>query len=114
MSESKREAIVPVAFDVAALERHTMGDLQLQREVLGLFSAQLQSLNARLAEEQIPAAEAKFLAHSLRGAAASVGALRIQDLAEKWQENPGTTNSLKAELALTSAEFLAASGQKTL
>lgn len=112
--KSQNDAELPVIFDRSVLVGHTMEDGPLQQEVLDLFAAQLRTLIARLGEGRIPAEEAKFMAHSLRGAAAAVGALRIQELAENWQENPSQLTGIKARLSLAAEEFLALLEQKTL
>jgi HPt (histidine-containing phosphotransfer) domain-containing protein len=71
-------------FNWAFFDHVTMGDLALQREVLGLFEAQL-----RQGCEQILAINDhdswRYLTHMLRGAAAAVGANAIAELASHWE-----------------------------
>ena len=63
----------------------TMDDADLQREVVGLFVDQVDDTCARLGEGSISADDRKFLGHNLRGAAAAVGALHIEELAKSWE-----------------------------
>ena len=65
--------------DIEHLERMTLGDANLEREVLAMFSAQAVSLIAALAT--LPA-EAGALAHTLKGSARAIGAFRVADAAE--------------------------------
>lgn len=64
------------------LLRHTMDDAALATEVLALFEAQLKRLEI-LNWSKLDLA---FEMHTLRGAAAAVGALQLQGLAQHWQD----------------------------
>jgi HPt (histidine-containing phosphotransfer) domain-containing protein len=64
--------------DFAHLRRMTLGDAALEREVLGMFSAQAQRLVKALAA--LPA-DAPALAHTLKGSARAVGAFTVGDAA---------------------------------
>jgi HPt (histidine-containing phosphotransfer) domain-containing protein len=64
--------------DFAHLRRMTLGDAALEREVLGMFSAQAQRLVKSLAAR---AADAAVLAHTLKGSARAVGAFAVGDAA---------------------------------
>jgi HPt (histidine-containing phosphotransfer) domain-containing protein len=64
--------------DIAHLRRMTLGDAALEREVLGMFSAQAQCLVKSLAT--LPA-DAAVLAHTLKGSARAVGAFAVGDAA---------------------------------
>ena len=72
-------------FDRSILMQHTMDDVGLATEVLALFEAQLQRL------EQLDWAklDLPFEMHTLRGAAAAVGATQLQHIAECWKESDG-------------------------
>src|SRR5271167_3847566 len=61
------------------LERMTLGDATLEREVLAMFSAQAVGLIDTLAA--LPA-NAMALAHTLKGSARAIGAFRVADAAE--------------------------------
>jgi HPt (histidine-containing phosphotransfer) domain-containing protein len=64
--------------DFAHLRRMTLGDAALEREVLGMFSAQAQRLVESLATRP---ADAAALAHTLKGSARAVGAFAVGDAA---------------------------------
>jgi HPt (histidine-containing phosphotransfer) domain-containing protein len=70
--------------DSGHLDRMTLGDAGLTREVLAMFSAQAVGLIGRLQSgrsESWPA-DAPALAHTLKGSARAVGAFRVADAAE--------------------------------
>lgn len=72
--------------DFAHLSRQTMGDRDLEREVLQLFVQQAlavrdQIINANTAERQ-------FLAHGLKGSARSIGAFPIAGCASMIEKEP--------------------------
>jgi HPt (histidine-containing phosphotransfer) domain-containing protein len=64
--------------DFTHLQRMTLGDDRLEREVLGMFSAQASKLLATLAD--LPA-DAAALAHTLKGSARAIGAFAAADAA---------------------------------
>ncbi|RJF76572.1 Hpt domain-containing protein [Rhodopseudomonas palustris] len=66
------------AIDEAHLERMTLGDVALEREVLRMFSAQAASVVALLASWP---ADAAALAHTLKGSARAIGAFAVADAA---------------------------------
>jgi HPt (histidine-containing phosphotransfer) domain-containing protein len=90
--------------DNAHLDRMTLGDLALEREVLAMFSAQAVGLIARLAtlcsegrssegrssegrssegrSSEGRSSEGLALAHTLKGSARAIGAFRVGDAAE--------------------------------
>src|ERR1700748_1016749 len=65
--------------DLAHLARMTLGDADLERQVLGMFVSQTMALVAKLAA--LPA-EAAALAHTLKGSARAIGAFRVAECAE--------------------------------
>jgi HPt (histidine-containing phosphotransfer) domain-containing protein len=65
--------------DNTHLDRMTLGDATLVREVLAMFSAQAVGLIGTLAK--LPA-DALALAHTLKGSARAIGAFRVADAAE--------------------------------
>ena len=65
--------------DGAHLDRMTLGDADLEREVLAMFAAQAVGLMARL--DTLPS-ERMALAHTLKGSARAIGAFRVADAAE--------------------------------
>jgi HPt (histidine-containing phosphotransfer) domain-containing protein len=65
--------------DSAHLDRMTLGDASLEREVLAMFSGQAVGLIARLAT--LPS-NVMALAHTMKGSARAIGAFRVADAAE--------------------------------
>jgi HPt (histidine-containing phosphotransfer) domain-containing protein len=65
--------------DFEHLERMTLGDASLEREVLAMFSGQAAGLIGALAASP---SEAGALAHTLKGSARAIGAFRVADAAE--------------------------------
>ncbi|BAU93555.1 Hpt domain-containing protein [Methylorubrum populi] len=63
--------------DRAHLDAQTFGDADLAREVLSLFEDQCRRLLPALAEAGRPAEARADLAHTLKGAALGVGAMRV-------------------------------------
>jgi HPt (histidine-containing phosphotransfer) domain-containing protein len=71
--------------DSGHLERMTLGDADLTREVLAMFSAQAVTLIGNLgrnsADQGLPS-DAPALAHTLKGSARAIGAFHVADAAE--------------------------------
>lgn len=70
------------AIDRAELDAQTGGDAGLAREVLTLFAGQCRAILPRLMDPSLPAGQRADLAHTLKGSAAGVGALRVHALAD--------------------------------
>ncbi len=68
--------------DTAHLQRMTLGDISLEREVLAMFAGQSGGLISALAT--LPS-NAAALAHTLKGSARAIGALRVAEAAEKLE-----------------------------
>jgi HPt (histidine-containing phosphotransfer) domain-containing protein len=68
--------------DMAHLGRMTLGDVSLEREVLAMFAGQSAGLVGALATWP---ANAAALAHTLKGSARAIGAVRVAEAAE-WLE----------------------------
>lgn len=64
--------------DTGHLARMTLGDPELQREVLGMFVDQAARLTAILATAP---SNASMLAHTLKGSARGIGAFRVAETA---------------------------------
>jgi HPt (histidine-containing phosphotransfer) domain-containing protein len=64
--------------DIEHLQRMTLGDGRLEREVLAMFSAQAASLLANLSS--LPP-DAGALVHTLKGSARAIGAFAVADAA---------------------------------
>jgi len=80
--------------DIAHLERMALGNADLQREVLAMFSAQAASLIGTLGT--LPS-DARALVHTLKGSARAIGAFRVADAAASLEaviysgDDPGQT-----------------------
>ena len=68
--------------DTEHLQRMTLGDASLEREVLAMFSAQAAGLIGTLGA--LPA-NAGALAHTLKGSAHAIGAFRVADAAGRLE-----------------------------
>ena len=82
--------------DFEHLRRMTLGDAELEREVLGLFSVQALRLVGTLAA--LPA-DARAQAHTLKGSARAVGAFAVADAASRLEAK--IANGDDASQALT-------------
>ncbi len=84
--------------DIEHLQRMTLGDAGLEREVLAMFSAQAVSLAGALAS--LPA-DAGALAHTLKGSARAIGAFGVAEAAARLEaliRNGGDPSEALAEL----------------
>jgi chemotaxis protein histidine kinase CheA len=72
-------------FDRAHLAHYTMHSAELEREIIGLFLLQLPS-TIELIEDATAAAEWKLATHTLKGAAASIGAGKLQAIATELED----------------------------
>jgi HPt (histidine-containing phosphotransfer) domain-containing protein len=74
-----------IALDADYLNRVTFGDLSLRSELIDLFLAQVAATTIKLPLTCRPD-DWRFTAHSLRGAAAAIGAQEIAALCTHWEE----------------------------
>jgi HPt (histidine-containing phosphotransfer) domain-containing protein len=84
------------ALDLAHLERMTLGERELEREVLNLFVQQSADLLARL--EKLPR-EGASLAHTLKGSARGIGAFAVADAADDLERRLRQGLSVTVEVA---------------
>jgi HPt (histidine-containing phosphotransfer) domain-containing protein len=94
--------------DTEHLQRMTLGDASLEREVLAMFSAQAAGLIGTLGA--LPA-NAGALAHTLKGSAHAIGAFRVADAAGRLEtliRNGGDPSEALAELLDSAAQARAA------
>ena len=82
--------------DFAHLQRQTMGDKDLEAEILSLFAREARQLVDRLAHE--PASARPGIAHRLKGAARGVGAFRVAAAAEALEALPDESATMSALL----------------
>lgn len=84
--------------DLAHLARYTIGNRELEVELLRLFRSQLRD-QATAIREATNAEGWKFATHTLKGVALSIGAWRIADTAERL-EHLGHAGEISKRLRL--------------
>ncbi len=90
-SESKK-----AIFDRSVLLHHSMNEQGLADEILGLFLQQLEKLVAK----DWAKLDLNFEMHTLKGSAATVGAVELESLARNWREvGPALQNRIKLAVA---------------
>ena len=82
--------------DLVHLARQTLGDRNVEQEVLGMFMQQLATVHERIVRADD--GERRMLAHALKGSARGIGAFAVADCAGDIEETPGST-ALLARLA---------------
>jgi HPt (histidine-containing phosphotransfer) domain-containing protein len=98
-------------FDFAAFNHTTFGEKNLQQEILQLFLTQLDD-TARALATPVDESQWRYLAHTLKGAAAAVGATAIKNIASSWEahsppQDPAGLKALNASLASAVEAFRA-------
>ncbi len=96
----------PTIIDDDHLERMTLGDRRLEREVLEIFVRQTSIMLTRIAGA--PPAVAAAAAHTLTGSARGIGAWRVAQAAERLEQAAGD-GGREADFAEATAELKAAS-----
>lgn len=92
--------------DLVFLSSLSMGDRALETEILGMFAGQLPNYLSAVCMNDAP--EHRMVAlHTLKGAAKSVGALQLSELAKKLEEDPALSNDDLLQEAERVAEFIA-------
>lgn len=99
-------AVRALPIDHEHLRRYTMGDLQLELEVLELFAGELPKTIAALRAARTDL-EWKFAAHTLKGSARAVGAWRIAAEAVAAEQNPLIVNDTVGKAEVVAACELA-------
>src|SRR5690606_10438268 len=84
MDKKLLSASAPI--DLEHLERQTLGDPEVRREVLDIFARDWRSLRLQL--ESSSGAERSLLAHRLKGAAHGIGAHRVAECAIHLEIDP--------------------------
>lgn len=79
--------------DLAHLSRQTLGDREIEREVLALFVQQATTAREELANAT--KLDRLRLAHALKGSSRGVGAFRIADCLEELEADPGNAAILE-------------------
>jgi HPt (histidine-containing phosphotransfer) domain-containing protein len=80
-------------FDHVHFAQYTMHDADLEREILGLFLVQLQDVSTQLSVA-MTAQDWRFMVHTLKGSAATVGAGQLHDLARRWEREAGSPDPI--------------------
>jgi HPt (histidine-containing phosphotransfer) domain-containing protein len=93
-NEGTTAAVSAEPVDRLHLQRQTLGDESLEREILALFRRQSSSVFARLAAAR-EHKERRDLAHTLKGSARAIGAWRVAAAAEAV-ETAGTAADLSS------------------
>ena len=83
-SKMGRRKTEPVTFDRTHLAQYTMDSPELEREIVGLFVAQLPAILDRL-QKVDSNADWRIATHTLKGSALAIGACKIGDLAKKLE-----------------------------
>jgi hypothetical protein len=81
-----------VSLDIDFLNRNTFGDSALRSEILGLFLAQLDGVQRTLSSP-VNETSWEFVMHTLKGAAAAVGATGISTAADLWGKRPAPVSA---------------------
>ena len=89
--------------DRAHLARMTLGDANLEREILNLFERQAELLVGRM--RSLPPAAVSTLAHTLKGSAKGIGAWNVARAAEAVELADGTVAELVSALDRLAAEI---------
>lgn len=108
--EQRADTAFASAIDVGHLNRQTMGDRSLEREVLELFRRQARILLFRFDALTNPSERAD-VAHTLKGSARGVGANRVAFAADELERAASAgepTGRALAELAESVAEVTSA------
>jgi len=79
--------------DLGHLARQTMGDRELEREVLALFVHQSLSVRDQIADAD--ARQRVLLAHGLKGSARGIGAFAVAECAAVIERQPEDMRALK-------------------
>ena len=76
----------PDVLDLAHLARYTVGNRELEEELLRLFRAQMRTQSTAIADAT-DAEQWRFATHTLKGVARSIGAWAIADTAERLEQH---------------------------
>ncbi len=87
ISVPKENEKIGSLLDLVHLTRQTMGDNQLENEILALFLVQCENCHHSLSEHHEPG-ELTEIAHQMKGCASSVRAWRVAQKAALLEKNP--------------------------
>ena len=83
--------------DLVHLTQHSLGDRQLEQEILRLFVRQSTIYLQRLREAST-SAELSSAAHTIKGSARGIGAWRVAHLAEAIENPPAADSAMAHDL----------------
>jgi HPt (histidine-containing phosphotransfer) domain-containing protein len=86
-----------IPLDAGLLSQSTFGDAELRSEIIALFQKQLVLARAQISGAAT-ASEWRFVMHTLKGAAAAVGALQFVWLAQHWEMSVFPTESERSSV----------------
>lgn len=89
--------------DHAHLSRYTLGSLELEREILGLFVAQL-PLSIEQLRFAVTDREWQVAAHTIKGSARAVGAEQVSQLAVEAERLPAVEDEAERARILAALE----------
>ncbi len=98
---------IEALLDLVHLSRQTMGDSQLENEILALFLVQCENCHHSLSEHHKPR-ELTEIAHQMKGCASSIGAWGVAQKAALLEKNPGEQHlisNLRDQISLV-ADYL--------
>ena len=93
----------PAPIDHAYLSRYTMGNAELEKEVLNLFAGQAPEYLKQIHEAQTDK-EWRDAAHTLKGSARAVGALDVAKCAERAEAAARSGDRAERQKAIVEAE----------
>jgi HPt (histidine-containing phosphotransfer) domain-containing protein len=106
----QNDTSAPWPIDLIHLRRFTLGDQQLEHEVLGLFAGELPKTLQSLRQAETDRAW-HIAAHTLKGSARAVGAWRLARAAQVAEHHPITAGAEASAKALASVESAIAEAQ---
>ena len=83
-SRGNAATVDPKVLDLEHLGRYTIGNRELEKELLRLFRAQLRT-QSRIIAETMDAEAWRFATHTLKGVSRAIGAWAIADTAEQLE-----------------------------
>jgi len=102
-NRGKAATVDPKVLDLEHLGRYTIGNRELEEELLRLFRAQLQT-QARIIAQTTDAEAWRFATHTLKGVARAIGAWAIAETAEQLEHLGDTRDSGQRRRLLTALE----------
>ena len=94
--------VVPAPLDRLHLARQTLGDSELEREILVLFRRQSDLMLSRLIEAR-DAEERRSAAHTLKGSARAIGAWQVAEAAAAIEAAASAGELASLQVALVAA-----------